>query len=167
MVQISKGYIHLAYMTYMLRNVIAAAFRSKGRKELTRSELNYVLSFDLNWFTHEKSKQVVDTALKKGLLVEEDDKLKPSFDVENMEIPLGFKPELKRVLSSSSLDEIIWDIAQSSGKEVSEVTAMVNKRQEELGNVLNMEVVALLIAKSYDIDINKYIDDVWKETVEG
>lgn len=151
----------------MLRNVIAAAFRSKGKKEVTRSELNYVFSFDLNWFTHEKSKQVVDTALKKGLLVEDGDKLKPSFDVDSIEIPLGFKPELKRVLSSSSLDEIIWEISHSSGKEVSEVTAMINKKQEELGNVLNMEVVALLIARSYGIDPNKYIDDVWEETVEG
>ncbi|MFO7968279.1 MAG: DUF2240 family protein [Archaeoglobaceae archaeon] len=151
----------------MLRNVIAAAFRSKGKKEVTGSELNYVLSFDLNWFTHEKSKQVVDTALKKGLLIEDDDKLKPSFDVNSIEVPLDFKPELKRVLSSSSLDEIIWDIAQTSGKEVSEITAMINQKQEELGNVLNMEVVALLIAKSYDVNPNKYIEDVWKETVEN
>lgn len=151
----------------MLRNVIAAAFKSKGKREVTRSELNYVLSFDLNWFTHEKSKQVVDTALKKGLLIEEDDKLKPSFDVNSIEIPLDFKPELKRLLSSSTLDDIIWEVSQTSGKEVSEITAMINKKQEELGNVLNMEVVALLIAKSFDIDVNKYIDDVWKETVEN
>lgn len=151
----------------MLRNVIAAAFKSKGKREVTRSELNYVLSFDLNWFTHEKSKQVVDTALKKGLLIEEDDKLKPSFDVNSIEIPLDFKPELKRLLSSSTLDDIIWEVSQTSGKEVSEITAMINKKQEELGNVLNMEVVALLIAKSFDIDANKYIDDVWKETVEN
>ncbi len=151
----------------MLRNVIAAAFRSKGKKEVTRSELNYVLSFDLNWFTHEKSKQVVDTALKKGLLVEERDNLKPSFDVDSIEIPLGFKPELKKVLSSSSLDEIIWEVSHTTGKEVSEVTAMVNQKQDELGNVLNMEVVALLIAKSHGVDPTKYIDRVWEETVES
>ncbi|HID44044.1 MAG TPA: DUF2240 family protein, partial [Archaeoglobaceae archaeon] len=55
----------------MLRTVIAAAFKSKGKKVISKSELNYVLSFDLKWFTHEKSRQVVDVAIEKGLLKEE------------------------------------------------------------------------------------------------
>ena len=50
----------------MMRKVIAAAFRSKGKRKMKRSELIYTMSFDLNWFTHEGSKRVVEEAEKGG-----------------------------------------------------------------------------------------------------
>jgi len=56
----------------MLRTVIAAAFKSKGRKSMSKSELTYVLSFDLKWFSHDKSRQIVELAIEKGLLSEEE-----------------------------------------------------------------------------------------------
>jgi hypothetical protein len=151
----------------MLRTVIAAAFRSKGKKSMSKSELNYVLSFDLKWFSHERSKQIVELALKKGLLTEANGLLRPSFNIEGVEIPLGFKPELKRVLSFSTFDEIVWEIAEKSGKDVAEVTAMINRKQEELGNILDVDVVALLVARSYGVDVSSYIEEVWKEVIDN
>ncbi|HID43639.1 MAG TPA: DUF2240 family protein, partial [Archaeoglobaceae archaeon] len=126
----------------------------------------YVLSFDLKWFTHEKSRQVVDVAIEKGLLKEESDKLRPTFDIDKIEIPFGFRPELKKLISTTTFDEIIWEISEKSGKDVSEVTSMVNRTQERLKDLLNVEVVALIIAKSYSIDVKKYIDRVWAEAID-
>jgi hypothetical protein len=142
----------------MLRTVIAAAFKSKGKSNISKSELNYTLSFDLKWFTHETSSQVVDVAIERGLLTVDEGKVKPTFDVEKVEIPFGFKPELRKVISSSIFDEIVWEICDKSGKDIGEVTAMVNKMQRKLEDLLDAEVVALIIAKSYGVDINPYID---------
>lgn len=149
----------------MLRMVIAAAFRSKGKRAMSRSELNYVLSFDLKWFSHNKSKQVVELAEKQGLLLEKDGSLSPAFDIESIKIPVDFKPDLKRILSSSTFDEIVGKIAEKSGKNLSEVVATVNKKQEELGNLLSIEVVALLIAKQYGIDVSSYLDKIRHEVL--
>jgi|Deesub1362B_J571_1020462.scaffolds.fasta_scaffold02271_2 hypothetical protein len=149
----------------MLKTVIAAAFKSKGVRKISKSELYYTLSFDLKWFTHEKSQQVVDIAIDKALLVEEDAMLKPTFRIEEVEIPFGFKPDLKRIIPSSPLDDIIWEICEKTGKDVSEVTAMINNLQNKLGDLLDAEVVALIIARSYGIDVNPYIDRVWKDVI--
>jgi len=149
----------------MLRTVIAAAFKSKGKKAISKSELNYALSFDLKWFTHEKSKQIVNTAIEKGLLAEEGDKIRPTFDIDKVEIPLGFKPDLKKLISNTIFDEIVWEISEKTGKDVSEITSMINRMQEKLENLLNVEVVALIIARSYGIDVKKYIEKVWAELI--
>jgi len=155
----------------MLRTVIAAAFKSKGRKSMSKPELTYVLSFDLKWFSHDKSRQIVELAIEKGLLSEEEGggdgggNLAPAFDVDSVEVPIDFKPDLKKILSTSVFDEIVQEIADRSGKDVGEVVAMINRRQEELGNLLDVEVVALLIAKRYGVDVSRYVDRVWEEVV--
>lgn len=149
----------------MLRTVIAAAFKSKGRKSMSKSELTYVLSFDLKWFSHDKSRQVVELAIEKGLLTEDGDNLMPAFDIDSVEVPVDFKPDLKKILSTSVFDEIVQEIADRSGKDIGEVVAMINRRQEELGNLLDVEVVALLIAKKYGVDVTKYMDKVWEEVI--
>jgi len=149
----------------MLRTVIAAAFKSKGKKNLSRSELNYILSFDLKWFTHEKSKELVNVSLKKGLLKEENEMLQPAFDIHKVEVPLGFKPELKKIITSNTFDEIVWELASKTGKEVVEITAMINSMQERLSNILDLSVVALILAKQYGIEIDSYIDKVWSDLI--
>jgi len=149
----------------MLRTVIAAAFKSKGRKSMSKSELTYVLSFDLKWFSHDKSRQIVELAIEKGLLTEDGDNLMPAFDIDSVEVPVDFKPDLKKILSTSVFDEIVQEIADRSGKDIGEVVAMINRRQEELGNLLDVEVVALLIAKKYGVDVTKYVDKVWEEVI--
>ncbi len=149
----------------MLRTVIAAAFKSKGKKSMSKSELTYVLSLDLKWFSHDKSRQIVELAIEKGLLSEDNGNLTPSFDVDGVEIPIDFKPDLRKILSTSVFDEIVQEIADKSGKDIGEVVAMINRRQEELGNLLDVEVVALLIAKKYGVDITKYVDKVWEEVI--
>ncbi len=137
----------------MLRETIAAAFKSKGRYEMSKKELVMTLSMDLRWFSHEKAKRVVEMAIKRGLL-EGDDTLRPTFDIDEVEIPVNFKP------SPDVFDEIVKEIAVRLGKSLNEVISMINKKQEELGNMLSVEVVALLIAKSVGIDVSKYIEDV-------
>jgi len=137
----------------MLKETIAAAFKSKGKFEMSRDELVMTLSFDLGWFSHEKAKRVVEMAIRRGLL-EGNENLKPTFDVEEVEIPIDFKPTV------DVFDEIVREIAVKLGKSINEVVSMINKKQEELGNILSVEVVALIIAKSVGVDISKYIDGV-------
>ena len=95
----------------MLKKVIAAAYKSKGKKEMSKSELIHTLSFDLNFFTHETSKKVVDFAKRDGLISGED-KIKPLFDVDSVEVQPNFKPDVKRLFSSSIFDELIDKIAK-------------------------------------------------------
>ncbi|RLI85889.1 MAG: DUF2240 domain-containing protein [Archaeoglobales archaeon] len=147
----------------MLRTIIAAAFKGKGKRSMPKSELTYVLSFDFKWFSHDKSKQVVELAIKKGFLIEEGDSVKPAFDVSSIEVPIDFKPDLSRINSSTVFDEIVAEISGKTGKDTSEVISEINTQQEKLGNLVDAEVAALLVAKRYGLDISNYIDEVERE----
>ncbi len=147
----------------MLKETIASAFRSKGKSSMKKSELIWTLSLDLGWFSHEEAKKVVELALERGLLIGNEE-LHPTFNLNDVEIPIDFKPDSAKIFSNQSVfDRIVQEIAEKSGKSVGEVIAMINKRQEELGNLLSVEVVALIVAKELGIDISKYIDEVERE----
>ncbi|WP_456329850.1 DUF2240 family protein [Archaeoglobus sp.] len=148
----------------MMRKVIAAAFKSKGKRKMKRSELIYTMSFDLNWFTHEGSKKVVEEAEKEGLL-EGEDELQPTFDLDDVDLS-NFKPDLSELLSRSVTDRIIEEIAVKLKKDSREVYSMVNKKQEELGGLVSFPVAALIVAKEAGIDISPYIEEVEREVFQ-
>ncbi len=124
----------------MMRKVIAAAFKSKGKKKMKRSELIYTMSFDLNWFTHEGSKKVVEEAEKEGLLAGNDE-VQPTFDLDEVDLT-DFKPDLSELLSRSVTDRIIEEIAIKLKKDSREIVSMVNRKQEELGGIVSFPVAA-------------------------
>ncbi|RLI74635.1 DUF2240 domain-containing protein [Archaeoglobales archaeon] len=148
----------------MIKKVIAAAYKSKGKKEMSKSELIHTLSFDLKFFSHDTSKKVVEYAAK-NKVVGGKEKIKPLFDLNSVEIQPDFKPDVKKLFSSSLFDKLIGEIAEKVGKNHSEVVAMVNGRQEKFNNLLAAEVVALIIAKEIGIDITKYIGEVEREVL--
>ena len=151
----------------MLKEVIAAAFKSKGKSSMKKSELIYTFSLDLGWFSHDTAKKVVELAKDRGLIQEKDDEIVPTFDLDEIEIPIDFKPDLSKIFASSAFDLIIQEISEKTGKNIGEVIAMINKKQEELGNLLSIEVVALIIAKELGIDISRYIEDVEAEILKS
>ncbi|ADC64878.1 Protein of unknown function DUF2240 [Ferroglobus placidus DSM 10642] len=146
----------------MLKKTIAAVFKSKGKRKMKKSELTYTLSFDLKWFSHETSKEVVELAQKKGLL-KGDDELEPNFDVDEVEVEPDFKPDVNKIKSSSLLDEIVDYLAANLGMSRQEVIAELNRKQIEFGNVLDLEVVALIYAKERGLKVEEYVDKVWEE----
>jgi len=80
-----------------------------------------------------------------------------------VEIEPDFKPDINRIRSSTTLDELIDLISENLGKSRQEVVAELNKKQMEFGNVLNLEVVALIYAKERGINVADYVDKVWEE----
>ncbi len=141
----------------MLRLTIASAFKSKGKRKMTVSELIYTLSLDLKWFSHEISKKVVERALETGIIVKEGGDVLPAFDLNEISIPPNFKPDIRRVLSSSVFDEVVADISFKTGKTVPEVIAEINQLQEKFNYMLEIEVVALILARKYGMDITPYL----------
>jgi len=148
----------------MLRKTIASAFRSKGKRRMDRKELTYTLSFDLKFFSHETSKKIVDHAEKKGLIHEVDGILQPSFDVDEIEIEPDFKPDVNRIFSDGSIFERIVDrIVEETGKDRGSVIAEINQKQLHLGNIMDIEIVALIYAIENEIDVRDFIEEVERE----
>jgi len=138
----------------MLKKTIASAFKSKGKSKMDRSELTYTLSFDLNWFSHETSKEVVKLAEKRGLL-KGNDELEPTFNLDEVEIPVDFKPDLEKIKRSDLFDELLEEISAKTGKDKQEIVSEINKMQMKLGNMLDILVVTILYAKQNGVNLSR------------
>ncbi len=54
-------------------------------------------------------------------------------------------------------EDIVEEIAKRAGKSHQEVFSMISERQERMNNLVSFEVVALIVAKEFGIDVSKYI----------
>ncbi len=140
---------------------VSAPFKRKGKDALKESEFVMALSFDLKWFTPDQAKKVVQEAEKAGLIKREGDILRPSFELSSAEPPQGFKPDEERSL----FDRIIERITVETGMDKRRVIALINKKQDELSKLVEIEVSAILVALENGVAIDSLIDEEYKALI--
>ena len=147
------------------KQIISFIFKRSGKLRLTKSEICLSLSIDLNWFSPDKANRFIDFVIKNNLLIQNNEYLKPSFDVYNVNIPFGFKPGGKYLSFNNRLikDKINLDIIDiileknSFNKEdeiriKNDILDIANKK-----NIIS-PISALLVFKKEKIDVNEYIE---------
>ena len=88
-----------------LETCVAAVFKRKGKNVVTETEFVFAVSLDYRWFTPKEAQELLDLAIKKGLIIRSEDFLKPAFDPKDQDIPMSFRPS-KGILSSEMEEEI-------------------------------------------------------------
>ncbi|ATZ61487.2 MAG: DUF2240 family protein [Methanosarcinales archaeon Met12] len=146
-----------------LMMTVAMPFRKRGKDCLTTSEFIFALSLDLGWFSPEQAKEVLSKAKEESLVSIKDDKISPSFDFKVIEIPLGFRPDMK---SERSIFERIIERVMTTGLSRKDVIALVNEKQERMAKLIEIEVSALLVAKDRGADIEDLADEVYQSLIE-
>lgn len=146
-----------------LTYTVSMPFLRKGKESLKDSEFVLALSIDLNWFTPEQAKNVLNLAEKSGLLKKEGEMIHPVFDISGVNIPSGFKPEPVSFDKKTLFDTVTDRIISATGIEKRKVIALINKKQEELSKMVVIEVSALLVA----IDHGIMVDDLINEEYEA
>ncbi len=142
-----------------LTYTVSMPFLRKGKDALKDSEFVLALSIDLKWFNPEQAKNVLKDAEKSGLLKREGELVRPSFDISGVEIPSGFRPEPGIFEKKTIFDRIIDRIILKTGIEKRKVIALINKKQEELGKQVLIEVSAILVALEHGIMVDDLIDE--------
>lgn len=142
---------------------ISVPFKRKGKDSLKESEFVLALSFDLNWFTPEQAKKVVLEAERSGLLKREGDLIRPAFDLSSVEPPQDFKPGVFE--ERSLFDRIIERITAETGMDKRKVIALINKKQDELSKLVEIEVSAILIALEHGVALDNLIDEEYKALI--
>jgi hypothetical protein len=141
---------------------VSMPFKRKGKEALKDSEFVLALSIDLNWFNPEQAKNVLNHAEKSGLLKREGELVQPAFDISNIEIPSGFKPEPGIFEKKTIFDRVIERIILSTGMEKRKVIALINKKQEEFAKMVLIEVSAVLVAKEQGVMVDDLIDEEYE-----
>ena len=146
--------------------IIAFIFNRSGKEKLKDVEIYLSLSMELNWFKPDEAKNFVKKSVENKLLVEEDGLLKPGFNVDSVDIPLGFKPsktsfnfEKKQKEDDKDKEDvvkiIINKIVLKTKKEKEEIKLKIKKEETEK-NITEL-VAALLVAKENDIDVVEFV----------
>jgi hypothetical protein len=147
-----------------IENIIAFLFKRSGKEQISHSEFYLTLSMNLNWFTPDTAKQFVEMAIKKKYLSKNKDQLKPTFDVAQIKVPVGFHPsktvfeKKKSEEKQEILQEIISKFSEKTDlDEDAFLERIVSVAKEK--NITN-EIAALLIGREYDVSLEEIFNKI-------
>lgn len=130
-----------------LRRVVAAPFLRRETDEVTRAEFIYSLTRDAGWFDTDEAEAVLEGGVSEGLLEEDEDELRPAFDVSGVEVPEDFSPSKRSVVGENrGVFERTVDRLVEAGHDKREAVAEINRRHAEMGDV-GVQAAALVVAK--------------------
>jgi hypothetical protein len=147
-----------------LETCLGVLFKRKGKNVMTETEFILTVSFDYRWFTPKEAQGLLDISVKRGLLVRTEEYLKPSFDINDVEASLSFRPS-KNVLKGDQEEVSFFarliQLITDKGVKKRDAVARVNRTQERLG--VDVEVAAVLVAKDLGADVSPFLEPVREE----
>lgn len=144
-----------------LKYTVSVPFKRKGKDTLKESEFVLALSIDLNWFSPDQAKNLVREAEKAGLIKREGDILRPTFDLSRVEPPSEFRAG-ELVEQPPLFDRIIERITAETGMDKRKIIALVNKKQDELSKLVEIEVSAIIVALENGVAVDNLIEEEYK-----
>ena len=146
-----------------LQIAVAVPFRQQGTRSLGEGEFVVALSLDREWFSPDQAKRLVDVAVGRGLLDNDDGDLQPTFDVDAVEIPEGFTPDTDILREQSTFEQLL-DQLVAGGLSKQDAVAETNDTQRRLG--ITLEAAAVLVARRNGVDCAEIAETVRAE-LEG
>lgn len=146
------------------RIIIAFIFKRSGKTKLKDSEVYLPLSIELGWFSTKDAQEFIEFAIKEKLLVKEDEMLSPTFDIEEINIPIGFFPTKSKYKkndeesSETLIENIIVRIIEKTNLSKEEILKSMTDIQKE--KKIIPEVAVLMFAKTYGINLDDFLDQV-------
>jgi hypothetical protein len=156
----------------IVQQTIASLFKRKSSEVIPAKQLELLASMELRWFDPKDARALVDHAVSVGLLEMTENGLKTTFDLQALEIPMGFKPPKDLVESLEDEDnslfiQLVNQISITSGMESEDIIANINEMQENAKNFFTIETLAILYGKELGIDMDRFIPEVKSKLLSG
>ena len=119
---------------------------------MRKNELVYYYAHDRKWMSKEQANMLLQRAEEEGLLSQENGTYSPRFTLDELTIPIGFKPTSAIFERNDPAQELIRRIAKARGMQETEVVAEMNRVIKEGydGNLLPPAALVVL-AKKYEV----------------
>jgi len=148
-----------------LEIAIAQIFSKKGKSSLAEKDFVFAASLDFGWFSPKEAQKLLELGLESELLLMEDGLVKPVFDYKALDIPKGFIPTAEILNNAPQPKGVFLKIVDSISKKTDlpakDLISKINQTQDRMS--VDMEVAALIVARSLDVDISEYMDTVEEE----
>jgi hypothetical protein len=148
-----------------LKRVVSVPFKKTLAASLSEKDFEYSLAFDLKWFSPKTASKVKEKALEAGILTLKAGALAPCFDVESIRLPHAFKPtedflenqkssgEKASVKEEISFEQVLEFISADTGVNRQKLVSEINSMQDRLSYLVDIRVVALIVAKKFGCNI--------------
>jgi hypothetical protein len=138
--------------------IIAFVFRRIGEKRIKESDFYLYISIDLNWLTPLDAKEFIKRAKREKLLSSDGEYITPLFNIENIDVPFGFRPSKNTYQENNktienNLTVIINKLSKSLKIDKNEIMNKIIEIAEEKNIII--EIAGLLLAKQYEVDLSK------------
>ncbi|MDY9927046.1 DUF2240 family protein [Methanosarcina sp.] len=158
-----------------LRRVVSAPFKKNLTASLPEKDFEFSLAFDLKWFSPKIASEVKGRALEAGLLSLKNGALVPGFDVESVRLPHAYRPpenflEFKekpekpgnagRHKEEISFEQILDFVSADTGMNRQRLVSEVNSMQDRLSYLVDIRIVALIVAKKFGCNIEGVLGKV-------
>jgi hypothetical protein len=159
-----------------LKCVVSVPFKKTLAASLSEKDFEYSLAFDLKWFSPKTASKVKEKALETGYLTLKAGTLVPCFDVESIRLPHAFKPSedfLEKQKSSGkvpvkeeiSFEQVLEFISADTGANRQKLVSEINFMQDRLSYLVDIRVVALIVAKKFGCNIEVIFGKVSKSVL--
>ncbi len=161
-----------------LKRVVSVPFKKNLVSSLSVKDFEFSLAFDLKWFSPKTASKVKDRALEAGILSLKDSVLVPGFDIESIRIPHAYKPpenflegqensgkKPPSIREDISFEQILEFISADTGTNRQRLVSEINSMQERLFYLVDIRIVALIVAKKFGCDVEAVFDKVSKSVL--
>ena len=142
--------------------LVATPFKKRDKKSLKISDFVFALSLDLKWGSPEKVRGLLQEAAEEGLVRIEGDYVHAAFDEGQAEVPVGFSPSKGEDIFEKGVRLIV----SATGMGRKEVISMVNERQDSLQRLVNLDAVALLVAREMGADVRDLAMEAYQNLIQ-
>jgi Uncharacterized protein conserved in archaea len=144
-----------------LRTVTAAFFRSKGKTVVTEKEFLMGVSMNMRWMPHSDAEKLLKAMIKNGVVVKEGEYIKPSFDVSEIDVPIGYRPS-KDIIAGNDDDVDVFQTLLGLSADVmmdrKDFLAQCRSVQKKMN--VEIEVAALIVLRDHGVPVSGYIEKV-------
>lgn len=162
-----------------LKRVISTPFKKNLAVSLSEKDFEFSLAFDLKWFSPKTASKVKHEALEQGLLSIKNGLLVPEFDLESVRLPHAFKPsedflenkddsaktKKAHVEKEISFEQVLEFISADRGISKQRLASEINSMQDRLFYLVDIRIVALIVAKKLGCNIETLFDRVSKSVL--
>jgi len=119
---------------------------------MRKNELVYYYALDRKWMSTEQANMLLSRAEEDGLLGQQNGVFSPRFDINDIIIPVGFKPTSSIFDRNDPSQELIARIAEAQRIQETAVVSEMNRiiKEQFDGNLLPAAALVVL-AKKYNV----------------
>ena len=157
----------------------AALFLSKGKDVVTEKEFSMTIAMDLRWMSKPTADGLLKLLTAENVVTVKDGYVRPTFDINSVKVPLGFKPgeDVKKRASDAGSSKsakpaapkdvfsVMKSLAAEHGIEGKDFMAKCREISKTLG--ITQTAAGLVVLNEAGVDVSNLTADVEKDIREN